>query len=113
MIFAELTTSGSVSFRTTVDVDTISRTDATVNTAVISSDETPEDDGQDSVTVSEEGTLGGNPTPTPGPAGPTVPNTAMGPSVDQVPAALLSLLSWPGLVRCCTSGCRASARPGR
>ncbi len=87
--FAELSASGSVSFRTTVDVDTISRTGATVNTATIVSNETPEDDGQDSVTVSEEGTLGGNPTPTPTPQ---VPNTAMGGSLAQVPAALLSLL---------------------
>jgi hypothetical protein len=92
--FAELSASGSVSFRTTVDVDTISRTGATVNTATIISDETPEDDGQDSVTVTDEDTLGGNPTPTPAP---TVPNTAMGASVDQVPASLLSLLLLAGL----------------
>ena len=92
--FAELSASGSVSFRTTVDVDTISRTEATVNTAVIVSDETPEDNGQDSVTVTDEDTLGGNPTPTPAP---TVPNTAMGGSVVQVPATLLSLLLLAGL----------------
>jgi len=92
--FAELSASGSVSFRTTVDVDTISRTGPTVNTAVIVSDETPEDDGEDSVTVTDEDTLGGNPTPTPAP---TVPNTAMGDGFDQVPATLLSLLLVAGL----------------
>jgi hypothetical protein len=82
-----LTTSGSVSFRTTVDVDTISRTAATVNTAVIESDDTPSDDGTDSVTVTEEGELGGNPTPTPAPN----PDTAMG-GPGQLPATLLSLV---------------------
>ena len=91
--FLELSESGSVSFRTTVDVATISRTGPTVNTAVIVSDETPEDDGEDSVTVTDEDTLGGNPTPTPAP---TVPNTAMD-GVEQGPAMLLSLLLLAGL----------------
>lgn len=88
--FAELTASGSVSFRTTVDVDNISRTVATVNSATIVSDETTPDDGEDSVTVSEEGTLGGNPTPTPTPPG-GLPNTAMG-DAGPMPATVLSLL---------------------
>ena len=87
--FAELTASGSVSFRTTVDVDTISRTAATVNTATIVSDETDPDDGQDSVTVTDEGELGGNPTPTPDPE---IPDTALGGSQTRGLAAVLSLV---------------------
>ena len=88
--FAELTASGSVSFRTTVDVDTISRTSATVNTATIDSDETEPDDGEDSVTVTDEGELGGNPTPT---ASPVIPDTAFGGgSETQGAATLLSLV---------------------
>ena len=67
-----LETSGSVSFRTTVDVATISRTAPTTNVAVIDSEETEPDDGQDSVTVTAGGQQGGNPTPTP-----EVPDTAM------------------------------------
>lgn len=86
--FEELTASGSVSFRTTVDVATISRTAPTVNTAIIVSDETPEDDGEDSVTVTDEGELGGNPTPTP----PDLPDTAALGAYVQVPATVLSLL---------------------
>jgi fimbrial isopeptide formation D2 family protein/uncharacterized repeat protein (TIGR01451 family) len=70
--FPTLTTSGSVTFRTTVDPDEISRLAPTVNVAVIDSDETPEDDGQDSVRVTVvPPPLGGNPTPKP-----SVPNTA-------------------------------------
>ena len=87
--FAELTASGSVSFRTTVDVDTISRTGATVNTATIVSDDTAPDDGEDSVTVTDEGTLGGNPTPTP--PTPDLPDTALG-DFGPMPATILSLL---------------------
>lgn len=60
-----LSASGSVSFRTTVDAATIDRTDPTVNTATIVSNETAADTGQDSVTVTAEGELGGSPTPTP------------------------------------------------
>ncbi|HYI66735.1 MAG TPA: SpaA isopeptide-forming pilin-related protein [Candidatus Limnocylindrales bacterium] len=71
--FDELTESGSVTFRTTVDPETISRVAPTVNVAVISSDQTPEDEGQDSVTVTREEELGGNPTPRP-----PLPNTAAG-----------------------------------
>ena len=84
-----LTASGSVSFRTTVDVDTISLTAPTVNTAVISSDETEPDEGQDSVTAGSEGQAGGNPTPTP-----SVPDTAMNEAIGQVvqmPVAWISL----------------------
>lgn len=71
--FATLTESGSVSFRTTVDPEIISRTAPTVNTATIVSDQTPEDDGTDSVTVAvEPPPLGGTPTPAP-----SMPNTSI------------------------------------
>lgn len=74
--FATLSEGGSVTFRTTVDPETISRVAPTVNVAVIDSDETEPDDGQDSVTVEVEAPpLGGNPTPTPKPE---LPDTAAG-----------------------------------
>jgi uncharacterized repeat protein (TIGR01451 family) len=74
--FASLSESGSVTFRTTVDPETISRTGPTVNTATISSDETPEDEGTDTVTVAvNPPPQGGNPTPTPQPL---IPNTSIG-----------------------------------
>jgi len=78
--FAELATSGSVTFRTTVDPATISLTAPTVNTAIIDSDQTPEDEGQDSVTVTREEELGGNPTPAP-----PLPNTALGTGLNGEP----------------------------
>ena len=78
--FAELTASGSVTFRTTVDPATISLTAPTVNTAIIDSDQTPEDEGQDSVTVTREEELGGNPTPAP-----PLPNTALGTGLNGEP----------------------------
>ena len=72
--FPTLTTSGSVTFRTTVDPETISRTAPTVNVAVIDSDETEPDEGQDSVrVVVTPPPLGGTPTPKP-----SVPDTAVG-----------------------------------
>ncbi len=72
--FPTLTESGSVTFRTTVDPETISRVAPTVNTAVIDSDETDPDEGEDSVTVVvEPPPLGGTPTPAP-----SLPNTAAG-----------------------------------
>lgn len=74
-----LTSSGSVSFRTTVDVATISRTAPTTNVAVIDSDQTEADEGEDSVTVTVGGQAGGNPTPSP-----DVPDTAMGETFEQV-----------------------------
>jgi uncharacterized repeat protein (TIGR01451 family) len=65
-----LTASGSVSFVTTVDVATISRTGPTENVAVIRSDQTPSDEGRDSVRVTViPPPLAGNP--------PKVPNTAL------------------------------------
>ncbi len=72
--FATLTESGSVTFRTTVDPETISRVAPTVNVAVIDSDETDPDDGEDAVTVVvEPPPQGGTPTPEP-----SVPDTAVG-----------------------------------
>ena len=71
--FPALSETGSVTFRTTVNPETVSRTGPTVNTAVIDSDETAPDDAEDSVTVVVEGPpLGGNPTPKP----PELPDTA-------------------------------------
>jgi hypothetical protein len=87
-----LTSSGSVSFRTTVNPATISRVAPTVNTAVIDSNETAPDSGQDSVTV----TVVAPPlasTPTPRPA---LPNTAtvIGPHGQpiSVPLELVAIL---------------------
>ncbi len=69
-----LTTGGSVSFRTTVDPETIDRVNPTENVAVIDSDETEPDEGEDSVTVTVVAPpLGGNPTPSG-----SVPDTAFG-----------------------------------
>ncbi len=92
--FATLSASGSVSFRTTVDPETISRAAPTVNTATISSDQTPEDPGEDSVTVAvEPPPLGGNPTPSPEPS---MPNTSLGTGPDgqpiTVPVELLAVV---------------------
>jgi hypothetical protein len=79
-----LTASGSVSFRTTVDPTTISRVAPTVNIAVIDSDETAPDQGQDSVTVSVvPPPLAGNPTPKP-----SLPNTAAGIGMDGQPVTV-------------------------
>ena len=80
--FPTLSASGSVTFRTTVDPETISRVAPTLNVAVIDSDETPEDEGEDSVRVTREEELGGNPTPTPRPS---LPNTATGTSLNGEP----------------------------
>jgi uncharacterized repeat protein (TIGR01451 family) len=66
-----LTSSGSVTFVTTVDPDA-PETDPIVNVATIDSDETAPDDGEDSIIVTSESELGGNPTPTP-----SVPDTAL------------------------------------
>jgi hypothetical protein len=79
--FPTLTESGSVTFRTTVDPETISRVAPTVNVAVIDSDETAPDDGEDSVTVVvEPPPLGGTPTPKP-----SLPDTAAGIGPDGEP----------------------------
>jgi len=79
-----LTASGSVSFRTTVNPATISRVAPTVNTAVIDSNETAPDNGQDSVTVTVIAPpLAGNPTPRP-----PLPNTAAGIGPDGSPVTV-------------------------
>lgn len=67
----DLSQSGSVSFVTTVDPDA-PETGPIVNVATIDSNETLPDDGEDSITVTSESELAGNPTPTP-----SVPNTAL------------------------------------
>ena len=87
-----LSASGSVSFVTSVNVATISRTAPTENIAVIKSDQTPSDEGRDSVRVRVIAPpLAGNPSPTP-----KVPNTAVafGPSGQPitVPIELLVVL---------------------
>jgi uncharacterized repeat protein (TIGR01451 family) len=72
--FPTLSVSGSVTFQTTVDAATISRTVPTVNVTVIDSNETAPDNGQDGITVTvEPPPLGGTPTPRP-----SLPNTATG-----------------------------------
>ena len=65
-----------------------------MNTASISSDQTPEDPGEDSVTVAvepREDTEGGNPTPEP-----NLPDTAVGTSIGgepvNVPVELLAVI---------------------
>ena len=87
-----LSASGSVSFVTTVNVATISRTGPTENVAVIKSDQTPSDEGKDSVRVTViPPPLAGNPPPPP-----KVPNTAVafGPGGQpvNVPIELLVML---------------------
>jgi uncharacterized repeat protein (TIGR01451 family) len=87
-----LTTSGSVTFVTNVDVATISRTGPTANVATIVSAQTPPDSGQDSVTVAvEQPPLGSTPRPRP-----ALPNTAIGIGPDgqpvTVPVELLAAL---------------------
>jgi hypothetical protein len=82
--FPTLSASGSVTFRTTVDPETISRVAPTVNVAVIDSDETEPDEGEDSVTVVvEPPPLGGTPTPRP-----SMPNTAIGFGSDGTPVTI-------------------------
>ena len=82
--FPTLSESGSVTFRTTVDPETISRVAPTVNVAVIDSDETEPDEGEDSVTVVvEPPPLGGTPTPRP-----SLPNTASGYGMNGEPVTI-------------------------
>ncbi len=61
-----------------------------MNVATIVSNETPPDDGEDSIIVTSESELGGTPTPTP-----SVPNTALvfGPAGEpiSIPVELLGL----------------------
>jgi uncharacterized repeat protein (TIGR01451 family) len=66
-----ISSSGSVSFVTTVD-PVAPETDPIVNVATIDSSETAPDDGEDSIRITSESELGGTPAPAP-----SVPNTAM------------------------------------
>ena len=111
--FPTLSESGSVTFQTTVDVETISRTAPTVNVAVIASDQTPEDTGQDEVRVTvEPPVLGGTPTPRP-----SVPDTAVGIGLDgrpvSVPIELLAVLFIGSLGALAFANVRAAQRRRR
>ncbi len=66
-----LSASGSVSFVTTVDADA-PEVEPILNVATIVSSETAPDEGEDSIIVTSDSVLAGNPTPTPG-----VPDTAL------------------------------------
>jgi fimbrial isopeptide formation D2 family protein/uncharacterized repeat protein (TIGR01451 family) len=104
-----LTSSGSVSFRTTVNPTTISRVGPTVNIATIDSSETAPDQGQDSVTVAViPPPLAGNPTP------PPLPNTAIGFGSDgapvTVPVELLAVLFIGSLGALTLANARARSR---
>ena len=92
--FPTLSSSGSVSFQTSVDVATISRSAPTVNVATIDSDETSPDNGQDQVAVTVSNQLGGNPTPTPQGS---VPNTAVELPASGISIAILALMTLVGL----------------
>jgi uncharacterized repeat protein (TIGR01451 family) len=88
----DLTADGSesVTFVTTVDPDA-PEVDPILNVATIDSNETEPDDGEDSIIVTSESELGGNPTPAP-----SVPNTAVvfGPAGEPVsiPVELFAFL---------------------
>ena len=75
---------------TTVDPDA-PEVDPIVNVATIDSNETEPDDGEDSIIVTSESELGGNPTPEP-----SVPNTALvfGPAGEpiSIPVELLAFI---------------------
>ncbi len=63
-VFAELSAGGSVTFRTTLDPETVSRAAPTVNVASIGSDQTEPNEGADGIIVSGEAakrTLGNQP----------------------------------------------------
>jgi uncharacterized repeat protein (TIGR01451 family) len=87
--------SDSVSFVTTVD-PAAPETDPIVNVASIVSNETAPDQGEDSIRVTSESELGGNPTPKP-----SVPNTAVvfGPAGEPVsiPVELLVVVFFGSL----------------
>jgi uncharacterized repeat protein (TIGR01451 family) len=108
--FPTLETSGSVSFRTTVDPETIDRANPTVNVATIDSDDTPPDEGEDDVTVVvEPPPLGGTPTPRP-----SLPNTAAGFGTNgeplTVPVELLAALFLGSLGAMALANARARSR---
>ena len=108
--FPTLSASGSVTFRTTVDPESISRAGPTVNVAVIDSDETTPDEGEDSIrVVVEPPPLGGTPTPRP-----SLPDTAagIGPSGEPitVPVELLVALFLGSLGATALANVRARSR---
>ncbi|HET6745125.1 MAG TPA: DUF11 domain-containing protein, partial [Candidatus Limnocylindria bacterium] len=98
----------SVSFVTTVD-PAAPEGDPIVNVATIVSNETPEDDGEDSIIVTSESELGGNPTPTP-----SVPNTALvfGPAGEpiSIPVELLAFVFIGSLGALAFANVRATRR---
>lgn len=106
----DLTEDGSfnVSFVTTVD-PAAPEADPILNVATIVSNETPEDDGEDSLRVTSESELGGNPTPTP-----SIPNTALvlGPAGEpiSIPVELLAFVFLGTLGTLAYANARASRR---
>ena len=100
--------SDTVSFVTTVDPDA-PEGDPILNVATIVSNETPEDDGEDSIIVTSESELGGNPTPEP-----SVPNTAIvfGPAGEPVsiPVELLAFVFIGSLGALAFANVRATRR---
>jgi hypothetical protein len=77
-----LTESGSVTFVTTVDPDA-PETEPIVNVATIVSNETPADEGEDSIIVTSESVQGSTSTPAP-----SVPDTALVPGLDGQPLSI-------------------------
>ena len=106
--FATLSESGSVTFETEVDPETISRADPTVNVALIASDQTPEDEGEDEVTVTVEQELGGNPTPTPKPLPDTATGIGLGGHPLTIPVELLAVAFLGSLGALALANVRAS-----
>ena len=100
--------SDSVSFVTTVD-PAAPEGDPILNVATIVSNETPEDDGEDSIIVTSESELGGNPTPKP-----SVPNTAVvfGPAGEpiSIPVELLAFVFIGSLGALAFANVRATRR---
>jgi uncharacterized repeat protein (TIGR01451 family)/fimbrial isopeptide formation D2 family protein len=103
-----LSSSGSVSFVTTVDPDA-PETGPIVNVATIDSNETAPDQGQDSIRVTSESELAGTPTPRP-----SLPNTALvfGPNGEPVsiPVELMVVLFLGSLGTLAVANVRASRR---
>jgi uncharacterized repeat protein (TIGR01451 family)/fimbrial isopeptide formation D2 family protein len=100
--------SDSVSFVTTVDPDA-PEADPILNVASIVSNETPEDDGEDSIIVTSESELGGTSTPKP-----SVPNTAIafGPAGEpiSIPVELLVVVFFGSLGALAFANVRAVRR---
>jgi hypothetical protein len=83
--------------------------DPILNVATIVSNETPEDDGEDSIIVTSESELGSNPTPKP-----SVPNTAVvfGPAGEpiSIPVELLAFVFIGSLGALAYANVRATRR---